>query len=209
MAPRPKNPPPDRRQEILEAALKVFAAKGYAAATNADIAREAGVTAAALYYYFPSKAELFKAVLTERKSTIMPNLTQAADQLLDVPPDIVLPNVVRMMSGFLTDERTLAIIRIIISEAPRHPEIAAIYESQIMGEVAPLLMKYFKHQMDLGRIRVMDPRLTAIIVVGPMIAGLILRDIIKVDMAQDVTREMLAQGIIDTLLPGLLVQPKE
>lgn len=209
MAPRPKNPPPDRRQEILEAALQVFAAKGYTAATNADIAREAGVTAAALYYYFPSKADLFNAVLTERKSTILPNLAQVADQLLELPPEIVLPNVIRMMASFLTDERTLAIIRIIMSEAPRNPEIGAIYQTQIMGEVAPLLLKYFQRQMELGRMREMDPRLTAILMVGPVIAGLILRDVIKVDLARGVTTEMLAQGIIDALLPGMLVQPKE
>jgi AcrR family transcriptional regulator len=209
MAPRPKNPPPDRRTEILEAALQVFAAKGYAAATNADIAREAGVTAAALYYYFPSKADLFKAVLTERKSVIFPNLAQMADELLDLPPDVVLPNVVQFMSSFMADERTLAILRIVLAEAPRHPEIREIYQSQIMSEVAPLLMRYLKRQMELGRIREMDPRLPTILMIGPIIAGLILREILKIDIAQDVTTDMLARGIIDMLLPGMLLHPKE
>ncbi|MDF2629741.1 MAG: TetR family transcriptional regulator [Symbiobacteriaceae bacterium] len=209
MAPRPKNPPPDRRQDILEAALQIFAAKGYTATTNADIARAAGVTAAALYYYFPSKADLFNAVLTERKAMIMPNLAQVADQLLELPPDVVLPNVIRMMAGFLTDERTLAIVRIVLTEAPRNPEIGAIYQSQVMGEVVPLLIKYFQHQMDLGRMKPMDPRLTAILMVGPIIAGLIMRDVLKVDLARGVATETLAQGIIDTLIPGMLVQPKE
>lgn len=209
MAPRPKNPPPDRRQEILEAALQVFAAKGYAAATNADIAREAGVTAAALYYYFPSKAELFRAVITERKSVIFPNVAQMADELLELPPEVVLPNLVRLMSSFLTDGRTLAIIRIVLAEAPRHPEVREIYQTQIMGDVAPLLLRYLKRQMDLGRIQEMDPRLPAIMMVGPIIAGLILRDIIKLDMAQDITTDMLAQGIIATLLAGMRANPKE
>ncbi|HYF75495.1 MAG TPA: TetR/AcrR family transcriptional regulator [Symbiobacteriaceae bacterium] len=209
MAPRPKNPPPDRRQEILEAALQVFAAKGYAAATNADIAREAGVTAAALYYYFPSKADLFKAVLTQRRSAILPNVAEMADQLLELPPEMVLPNVVQMMTNFLSDERTVAIIRIVLAESSTHPEVREVYQTQVMGEIAPLMLKYFKHQMELGRMREMDPRLMAVLIIGPIIAGLILRDVIKVDLAQDVTTEMLAGGIIDTLLPGIIVSQKE
>ncbi len=49
MTPRPKHPPPDRRQEILDAALQAFAHKGFATATTAEIAKAAGVTPAALY----------------------------------------------------------------------------------------------------------------------------------------------------------------
>jgi AcrR family transcriptional regulator len=49
------------RQDILEAALRAFAKKGYAATKMADIAAEAGFTAASLYTYFPGKREIFQA----------------------------------------------------------------------------------------------------------------------------------------------------
>jgi AcrR family transcriptional regulator len=48
-----------RRDEILLAARKIFTAKGYAATSLDDVAREHGLSKATLYYYFPSKAHLF------------------------------------------------------------------------------------------------------------------------------------------------------
>lgn len=51
-----------RRQELLEAAARVFVTKGYAAATVNDIAAEAGVATGSIYRYFPSKADLIAEV---------------------------------------------------------------------------------------------------------------------------------------------------
>ena len=52
-------PPRIRRDQILDTARRVFAAKGFAAATLADIAGELGVTAAALLRHVRSKDALF------------------------------------------------------------------------------------------------------------------------------------------------------
>ncbi|MEX2372918.1 MAG: TetR/AcrR family transcriptional regulator [Dehalococcoidia bacterium] len=52
----------ERRQEILDAARRVFVGKGYPAATVNDIAAEAGVAAGSIYRYFASKADLIAAV---------------------------------------------------------------------------------------------------------------------------------------------------
>src|SRR5258707_5257617 len=54
-----------RPSEILDAALKVFAAKGYAAARMEDIAREAGVTKGTIYLYFENKEAVFKSLVRE------------------------------------------------------------------------------------------------------------------------------------------------
>jgi len=209
MAPRPKNPPPDRRQEILAVALRLFAEKGYDATTNADIARAAGVTAPALYYYFPSKAELFKAAISERKSAIFPHISQMADQVLELPPDVVLPMVIQAMMTFLVDERTQSLVRIVLSEGARNPEVVEVFEGQAIGQIVPLMLKYLQRQIDLGRIPAMDPLAVAALINGPIVAMVIMRDILKLGLAQGLTNEAVTQGIIGTLLPGLLSQNKE
>ncbi len=56
----------DRREQIMEAALAVFAKKGFARASNKDIAREAGITPGLIYHYFESKEALQKAIFEER-----------------------------------------------------------------------------------------------------------------------------------------------
>lgn len=57
------------RRAVLEAAAAVFAERGYAAATIAEILTRAGVTKGALYFHFDSKAALAQGVLQERMST--------------------------------------------------------------------------------------------------------------------------------------------
>lgn len=54
----------ERRQEIVSAAMAVFKQKGYQATKLADIAREAGLDRATLYYYFSGKAELFDEMVS-------------------------------------------------------------------------------------------------------------------------------------------------
>lgn len=56
-----------RTASILEAAEKVFAEKGFAGATMADVAREAGISAGAIYRYFPSKEALIEALSREQR----------------------------------------------------------------------------------------------------------------------------------------------
>src|SRR5260370_17586415 len=56
----------DRRDQIIDAAMRVFAQKGFIKATNKDIAREAGITPGLIYYYFESKEALLKAIIETR-----------------------------------------------------------------------------------------------------------------------------------------------
>jgi AcrR family transcriptional regulator len=210
VAPRPANPPADRRQEILRAALRVFALRGYTAATNAEIAREAGVTAAALYYYFPSKLDLFKAALSERQAQIMPTLEQVGDAFKEMPPHVVLPFLIQNLVRFFSEEETQALLRIVLAEGPRNPDVAEIWGSQVIAPAIKLFFGYAQHHMDLGTIRRMDPRAIFLMIQGPVLAAIVTRDLLKLPMVQDLSNEMVAQQILDTVLPGFLIDlPKE
>src|SRR5512138_1753489 len=68
-----------RPKEILDAALAVFAEKGFAAARMEDIAAKAGVTKGTIYLYFPSKEEVFKSLAREH---VGETLQMAARQAL-------------------------------------------------------------------------------------------------------------------------------
>src|SRR4051794_38444713 len=60
---------PRTRERILDAALRLFADKGYEATSMREIAEELGITKAALYYHFDSKADIVRSMLadTERR----------------------------------------------------------------------------------------------------------------------------------------------
>jgi AcrR family transcriptional regulator len=203
MSPRPKNPPPDRRAEILTAALDVFAAKGYAAATNAEIARAAGVTSAALYYYFPSKADLFRAAVCERKEQIMPAVAGLREQLFDLPPQVVLPQLLARFKSFLLESRTQQLLRLILAEGPRHPEIVEIWREQAVSPGVQLLTAYIGHQVERGTLQPIDPRLMLLLLQGPLIATVILQSLIALPELADVEIDDLLQAMLTLILPAL------
>ena len=71
-APKFRRRKADRPGEIVSAALAVFAEKGFAAAKLDEIARRAGVSKGALYLYFETKEDLFRAVVGQ---AIAPNIS--------------------------------------------------------------------------------------------------------------------------------------
>ncbi len=69
----------NRREQIQDAALRVFAQKGFANVSNRDIAQEAGITTGLIYYYFEKKEALLQTILEER----LRGANQQADECRD------------------------------------------------------------------------------------------------------------------------------
>lgn len=85
--------PEVRKQEIIDAAMKVFAAKGYEAATMKDIAREADVVAGLCYHYFQNKQELYQTAVQQYAkecSRAFAKIFQNTDQTLEESLDTLV-----------------------------------------------------------------------------------------------------------------------
>lgn len=87
--PRTSNVGEARREQILNAALRVFAEKGFARASNRDVARETGITPGLIYYYFENKEALLRTILEERSP--MQTIAQISPEMLKQPPEVLLP----------------------------------------------------------------------------------------------------------------------
>src|SRR5260221_3715161 len=105
----------DRREQIIDAAMHVFAQKGFARATNKDIAREAGITPGLIYHYFDSKEALLKAIIEGRSPLRIVNTLPP--QALGLPPEVLLHFIVMQGLGSLEEENFIQLIRVI------HPEV--------------------------------------------------------------------------------------
>ncbi len=73
---KPATPGVDRGQQIVEAALSVFAQRGFEAATNQEITERAGVNQGLIYFYFESKADVFFAAFEYHARLVMAQLDQ-------------------------------------------------------------------------------------------------------------------------------------
>ncbi len=120
-----------RPQEILEAALKVFADKGFAAARMEDIATRARVSKGTIYLYFESKEAVFRALVREM---LVPQLAGAAAIVRDHqgPVAPLLAQVLRTLGHFISTSDRVAIPKMVIAEAGNFPDLARIYREELV-----------------------------------------------------------------------------
>jgi AcrR family transcriptional regulator len=110
------------RSRLLAAARTAFAANGYDATTNRSIAEAAGITAGAIYHYYPSKTDLYVAVYAEVQQLVFDAFQRAVDAhhtLIDQFA-AVLDAAVELNR---TDPSLAGFVVGVAAEAQRHPEL--------------------------------------------------------------------------------------
>src|SRR5262245_23591519 len=111
------------RESFLSAALDSFLEKGYAATSIEAIAREAGVAKITIYRQFDNKEALFREVV-HRAVMGARETMQATLVRRDQGERQVLLDLIERMYLSATEPKTLALLRLVIAEAVRFPELA-------------------------------------------------------------------------------------
>lgn len=201
--------PPDdrgRRAQILDAALHVMADHGFRGASIKRIAERAGLKSPALiYWYFKDKQALFEALLDEMAPFLA--VVANAEHLLDEPPERVLP---RIVDGFLRTVQQPVVgpfVRILLSEAARHPSVATFFAKRGPLVVLSFLERYLARQVELGRLRPHDPRAAARAFMGMLVVYVIGREVFVAIGAGFPRAELYGQEITGIFLNGLSTAP--
>lgn len=198
-----------RPAEIVEAALEVFAEKGFAAARLDDIAAAAGVSKGALYLYFETKQDLFRAVV---RQAISPNLdaVEAAVMAADIPFDMLLRGFYARMTAILTTARVGAVAKMVIGESRNFPDLAKVWHDELVVRALGVLTAVISRAQARGEVRPGDPRQHAFTVIGPVLLGVLWNETFTPVGAQPIDLAALVSQHADTVLAGLAVrQPKE
>ena len=120
-----------RPGEIAAAAMAEFAQRGFAAARMADIAAGAGLSKAALYVYYPTKADLFRAVLAQYAAPRLDGVRDAAGAKL--PFAAALDGILDRLSAITEQPELRRLIRMVIAESGNFPELAALWRENVAG----------------------------------------------------------------------------
>jgi AcrR family transcriptional regulator len=142
-----------RRTQVIDAAERVFLEKGFHAATMDDIARQAGMSKKTLYQAFTTKAALFEALLTDLCAIFIVTIEDDNRPLAEVLTDVLRRSVVQALSP-----RQVAIIRLMVAESPRSPEITAAIENLGHGRGKGALEMWLAAKNAEGRLKVADPQ---------------------------------------------------
>jgi AcrR family transcriptional regulator len=144
-----------RREQLLDAALDVFARKGIAGASVKDIAAAAGVTQGLLYHYFEGKNALLESLLQER--SFLPQLRRQLESAADRSADDVLPELVRDYRRVLSENAGL--VTLFFSASTHEHVRAAMLE--FIAEGQKLLAGYLESRVAAGELRPHDTSLLA------------------------------------------------
>ena len=136
-------------QAILDAALDVFAAKGFADTRLDDVAARAGVAKGTIYLYVESKQALLEALV---RSGIAGPLAAVEAQVLalDAPAETMLRMLFAALHREILGTRRKEIVRLVIAEAGRFPDIAAFYHREVVGRGMALLRRVAERAVERG-----------------------------------------------------------
>ncbi|MGO4439142.1 TetR/AcrR family transcriptional regulator [Rhizobium sp. RAF56] len=145
----------DTRAVILEAANRQFHENGFAAASIAAIAQEAGVSTKTLYRLFPTKADLFSDLITDRIGRFLHVLDRNMLATIDLREGLE-----RMLIAYgrLTlSSDTVTMTRLVIGESDRFPELAASFYERAIVRTNALMEDWLRQQVERGVIHLDDP----------------------------------------------------
>jgi TetR/AcrR family transcriptional regulator, fatty acid metabolism regulator protein len=189
----------DRRQQILDAAVRVFARQGFHSCRVSDIADEAGVAYGLVYHYFRSKDQVMNELFTERWSLLLAAIDEVDGR--DVPAREKLDAV----AGFIIDSyrHDPELMQVIIVEVTRAansfgrthlPEIDRAYQS---------IAKIVSDAQESGAFRAdIDPRLASMWFYGA-IEQLLSAWVFELIPADDESFARARRMVVETVCGGL------
>ncbi len=186
-----------RRTQILDAATRVFASKGFNRATIRDVARDAGIADGTIYNYFANKTDLLFGLLdrlndTERRPT---SLALAGDA-----------SVAGFFRAYLR-ERVEALwsnadlLRAILPELLANPDLRARYFDEVIAPTMALGEGAIQALVSAGQARDVDAALTARTLAGALLGLMVLQ--LLGDQTLAARWREIPDALADLLLPGL------
>jgi AcrR family transcriptional regulator len=143
----------ERPTEILEAAFEEFSRNGYATTTLDQVAQRAGVTKGTIYVYFENKEHLFISMMKELTKPTMDSAMEMFERHEGSTLDMLRDQFAFIYRNIVDDGRRREVVRMLIAEAPRFPELADRYHEEIHRPCIELLKRAIQRGIERGEIR--------------------------------------------------------
>jgi AcrR family transcriptional regulator len=193
-----------RPDEILDAALEEFSAKGFETARLDDIAAKAGLSKGAVYLYFDSKEAILNALIERQVAPIARMMRGLAEAGL-ATPESTLSALLVAFHTVLREPQIAAVPKIVFSVAPRFPGVAAFYREQVIEEGLAAIAALHRAGVEKGVFRPADSMTVARFVLGPVLMQVLLRHVFRAP-PPNATPEDEGAALADLLMRGIAVE---
>ncbi len=196
----PSAAPGDLRiQNIVRHARKAFVSQGYAATRVEPIAREAGVSTATLYSFFPAKAELFTAVIHDAANdfTLQMKIVRTAEG----PAREQLLKFATAYAQFMGDPFIRSVFRLVMAERPRFRDVAMKFFEKGRSEFGAPLISALRVLTERGELKVDKPSWAAGQLMGMIEHPVFFMPLVTGDEAQAArSTDQIASDAVETFL---------
>jgi len=194
-----------RPGELLDAALDLFVEKGYAATKVDEVAARAGVSKGTLFLYFPSKEELFKAVVRESIVGRFSEWSKELETYQGSSADMLRYSYSVWWEN-IGSTRASGITKLMLSEAGNFPEITQFYQREVIEPGQQMIRRILQRGIARGEFRPVDLDYAVYTVLAPMIFLMLWKHSIGACVPDAVAfrPETYIASQVDTLLHGLL-----
>jgi TetR/AcrR family transcriptional regulator len=197
-----------RPGELLEAALALFVEKGFAATRVEEVAARAGVSKGTLFLYFPSKVDLFKAVVRQTLAGRFTEWNQELTSFQDSSEALLHHTMISWWERIgMTDAS--GITKLVMSEAGMFPEIASFYQQEVIGPGHDLLKRVLQRGIDRGEFRGLEMEHAVYSLIAPMIFLLMWKHSMApcCPASAQIDPPAFLRCQVDLLLRGMLINP--
>jgi AcrR family transcriptional regulator len=187
-----------RRDQILEAAIRLWLRGGFDATSVEAIAREAGLGKGTVYLYFPTK----DAILDEavRRYSLLSTLGELTHLLEAAPPEKAIPGIV---AGLWTTLRERApLIGLVLREVPLRPENARTFLEKVVLPTNRLLADYLEAGVASGDLRPLNTFVAARALVGMLVVFLLTQEVFGGRALSPLSDEAITETVTDLFLHG-------
>jgi AcrR family transcriptional regulator len=139
-----------RRDAILGAALDEFSASGFEATRLDDVARRAGVAKGTIYLYFRDKESLFQELIRSMLTPLVGSIE--AMGAVDLPMRVIAEHMVELFVREVYETRRKDVIRLMISEGRRFPQLAEFYYREVLSRVIAAVRAILRRAAARGEV---------------------------------------------------------
>ncbi|MCA9470613.1 MAG: TetR/AcrR family transcriptional regulator [Nitrospirales bacterium] len=197
----------ERRASIIASAASQFAARGFTGAKTKAIAEHAGVSEALLFKHFPSKNELYAAILA--KASPVPDILHELKVLADQQDDKqVFTFIARTIVRHAPD---IQLMRLLLFSALEEHELSDMFFQNHVRVFYEFLAGYLDRRMKEGAFRTADPLLSARAFMGMLIYHRLLSQIFNMPVKKNPQEieETFVSIFLDGLRAGHVPSPKQ
>jgi AcrR family transcriptional regulator len=159
-----------RREQIVEAATRVFAEKGFRRATIREVAREAGISEGTIYNYFEDKDAILMAILEKLNET--ERRAEDFEEGMAATFEEFLGEYLRRRMSLMWENRE--VFRVVLSELLVNAELRELYLGQVVAPTMRIAEDNFRSRMKQGEVRETDSALAMRSVAGAVLGVLVL-----------------------------------